>query len=41
MNRALLILLAGAGALAAAEITPERLLQAQSDPNTWLMYSKN
>ena len=41
MNRALLILLALAGAVTAAEITPERLLQAQSDPNTWLMYSKN
>lgn len=41
MKRALFTLLAVAGMLAAAEITRERLLQAQSDPNTWLMYSKN
>ena len=38
---ALLMLLLAVGALRAAEITSDRLLQAQADPATWLMYSKN
>ena len=41
MRKAALFVLLAVGALRAAEITPDRLLQAQSDQSTWLMYSKN
>jgi alcohol dehydrogenase (cytochrome c) len=41
MRKAATLLLFAICALAAADITPDRLLQAQNDPNTWLMYSKN
>jgi len=35
------VILVTVGALGAAEITQEKLRQAQSDPATWLMYGKN
>src|SRR5262249_2020357 len=41
MKRIALVMLLAAGTLRAADITPDRLLQAQSHPNKWLMYSKN
>jgi alcohol dehydrogenase (cytochrome c) len=41
MRKAVLFVLLAVGALRAAEITPDRLLRAQSDQSTWLMYSKN
>jgi alcohol dehydrogenase (cytochrome c) len=41
MRKTALLMLLAAGALRAAEVTPDRLLQAQADPATWLMYSKN
>src|SRR6476661_11211854 len=35
------LILLPAGMLTAADVTPERLRQAQSDDATWLMYGKN
>ena len=41
MKKIALLVLLATGTLGAADITPDRLLQAQGDPATWLMYSKN
>ena len=39
--KAWLVILATVGALGAADITPDKLRQSQSDDANWLMYGKN